>query len=339
MKKVICGCVDALLMFRQLLFLDNCDTFEQSTGVSLFRVLYFYLKRAIVMCQKNLQCARMDVDEIPIDVVRIILYEVELADLIEEFANVLTNEGLSKNDIPRIAETHRNSARKLLEDWGLFILSLSIEGNLCTNYGDLRYTECMMMIVEGEIAYSYSRGFFRVEESLVANYMQQLTRQYMEKDNVSPIIECSSVNRTIVYYRDLSEHQQNQIRIATKKNNASEFKKFFEENGVKVLYHFTDRKNLESIRKNGLLSFDYINRKKINSSTGGDATLQSADRSYNNEDYIHLSFVKRHPMGWRLKSENKNRDFVFFTFKHVVGNTTNDYARALFCHVFDCIKL
>jgi hypothetical protein len=309
-KEAICGCVDALLMFRQLLFLDNCDSFEHSTGVSLFYVLYFYLKRAIVMCQKNLQCARMDVDAVPIDVVRIILYEVELADLIEEFANILINESLCENDIPRIAETHRASARKLLEDWGLFILSLSIEENLCTNYGDLRYTEFMMMIIEGEMAYSYSRGFFRVEESQIADYIQQLTRQYVEKDTVSPIIDSSSVNKTVVYYRDLSEHQQDQIRIATKKNNVSEFKNFFDANGVKVLYHFTDRENLQSIRKNGLLSLDYINRKKIISSTGGDATLQSADRSYNNEDYIHLSFVKRHPMGWRLKRENKNRDFV-----------------------------
>lgn len=36
-----------------------------------------------------------------------------------------------------------------------------------------------------------------------------------------------------------------------KKTNWQEFKNIIEEKGVKKLYHFTDRDNLESIIKNG----------------------------------------------------------------------------------------
>lgn len=309
-KEAICGCADALLMFRQLLFLDNCDSFEQHTGVSLFHILYFYLKRAIVLCQMNLPYARMDIEEIPVDVIRIILYEVDLAELIEEFSEILTEDGLCEKDVFRIAETHRASARKLLEDWGLFMLSMSLEGDWSTNFGDFRYAESIMMIYEGEIAYSYNRGFYRIEESIVANCIQQLTRQYTSNSNDIPTVKVSSDDQRIIFHRDLSESQQDQVRIATKKCDISNFRSFFDMNGIKVLYHFTDRENLPNIRKYGLLSFDYIRRKGIVSSTGGDDKLQSVDQSFHNEDYIHLSFVKRHPMGWRLKRENQNRDFI-----------------------------
>ena len=307
-KEAVCGCVEALLMFRQLLFLDNSEVFEQNTGVPLFHILYFYLKRAIVLCQMNLPYARMDIEEIPVDVVRIILYEIDLADLIEEYAEVLIEDGLDENDVLRIADTHRVSARKLLEDWGFFMLSMSFEGELFTNYGDLRYAETMMMIFEGEIAYSYNRGFYRIEESQIANYIQRLTRQYTcnSNDIPNPIPDAPKTS----FHKELSEYQLDQVRIATKKCDVSDFRSFFDRNDIKVLYHFTDRDNLQSIRKYGLLSYDYIRRKGITSSTGGNDELQSIDQSFHNEDYIHLSFVKRHPMGWRLKRENQNRDFI-----------------------------
>lgn len=67
--------------------------------------------------------------------------------------------------------------------------------------------------------------------------------------------------------------------------------------GINTLWHFTDRSNLDSIEKNGLLSLHNIISYGIKVSRfGADELSHSLDLKYGLDKFIHLAFIKDHPM-------------------------------------------
>lgn len=67
--------------------------------------------------------------------------------------------------------------------------------------------------------------------------------------------------------------------------------------GITSIWHFTDLSNLESIEKNGVLSLRNIIKNKINVSCyGADDLSHNLDKRYGLDKYVHLSFIKEHPM-------------------------------------------
>ena len=70
------------------------------------------------------------------------------------------------------------------------------------------------------------------------------------------------------------------------------------DNRIFKLYHFTDKANLESIKKNGgLLSWYYSEENEIEiNKPGGDDLSRMLDRKYKLHDYVRCSFTKNHPM-------------------------------------------
>lgn len=87
------------------------------------------------------------------------------------------------------------------------------------------------------------------------------------------------------------------------KSEHQEILRILKENGVVYLYHFTDRRNLESIRKHGgLFSWQTCLNKGINIPyAGGDGSSRLLDRRHGLQDYVRLSLCNDHPMMWRLK--------------------------------------
>ena len=74
--------------------------------------------------------------------------------------------------------------------------------------------------------------------------------------------------------------------------------------GITSIWHFTDRSNLESIKKNGLLSFALLQERNINVSCyGADELSHSLDRYKGIDRYVHLSIFKSHPMQY-IKVQN-----------------------------------
>src|SRR6266481_3725253 len=63
-------------------------------------------------------------------------------------------------------------------------------------------------------------------------------------------------------------------------------------------YHFTDKKNLGSIRERGLLCTSELRRLGIfdNVVPGGDATSLASDTRNGIDQYVCLCFTKNHPM-------------------------------------------
>ena len=73
-------------------------------------------------------------------------------------------------------------------------------------------------------------------------------------------------------------------------------------NKISYLYHFTDRRNLDSIRRyGGLYSWKYcLDHNIIIAFPGGNDDSRNNDRRYQLEDYVRLSFCDDHPMKKRL---------------------------------------
>lgn len=77
-------------------------------------------------------------------------------------------------------------------------------------------------------------------------------------------------------------------------------------NNINCFYHFTDRSNIESIKRlGGLYSWHYLKNKKQISipRQGGTDFSEQLDRRYGLQDYVRLSFCPDHPMAYRLMQE------------------------------------
>lgn len=79
------------------------------------------------------------------------------------------------------------------------------------------------------------------------------------------------------------------------------------------LYHFTDHKNLISIKKLGLLSMRLLRQQNVAVVPGGNRWSLDADLQFGMDAYVHLCFSDDHPMEYRAK----NADARYFKFLHV----------------------
>ena len=82
------------------------------------------------------------------------------------------------------------------------------------------------------------------------------------------------------------------------KDNYQEYKEILERQGIKKLYHFTDRDNLESIIRNGgLYSWADCEKKSIDiKKPGGSDVSRQLDKRDGLQNYVRVSFTKQHPM-------------------------------------------
>ena len=72
------------------------------------------------------------------------------------------------------------------------------------------------------------------------------------------------------------------------------------------LYHFTDRANLSSIAKYGILSKQYATENKIEIAVlGGNEWSREADALKGLEDYVNLCFTSNHPMCYLAREDDR----------------------------------
>ncbi len=65
---------------------------------------------------------------------------------------------------------------------------------------------------------------------------------------------------------------------------------------INSIWHFTDISNLESIAKYGILSLHEILENSIDARFGADSLSHTLDKKYGLDEYVHLAFIKDHPM-------------------------------------------
>lgn len=106
--------------------------------------------------------------------------------------------------------------------------------------------------------------------------------------------------------KEKSEQDEKQRLLALsleKKDRSQDFEQILKNNGVRCFYHFTDKRNIISIKKvGGLLSWHYCKSNNIQIPyQGGDVDSENLDKLHGLEDFVRLSFCDDHPMAWRLK--------------------------------------
>lgn len=106
--------------------------------------------------------------------------------------------------------------------------------------------------------------------------------------------------------KEKSEQDEKQRLLALsleRKGRSQDFEQILKNNGVRCFFHFTDKRNIISIKKlGGLLSWHYCKRNNIQIPyQGGDVDSENLDKLHGLEDFVRLSFCDDHPMAWRLK--------------------------------------
>lgn len=82
---------------------------------------------------------------------------------------------------------------------------------------------------------------------------------------------------------------------------------------ISKLYHFTDRRNIESIREwGGLYSLEKIREKEIPVvAPGGNDWSHDADVFKGLDKYVHLCLRRNHPMEYRAREEGRIGSSIF----------------------------
>jgi ssDNA thymidine ADP-ribosyltransferase, DarT len=73
----------------------------------------------------------------------------------------------------------------------------------------------------------------------------------------------------------------------------------------RCLYHFTDHRNIDSIRERGLVSTSDLRRLGILTVTGGDPVSLHIDQDRGFDQFTRLSFCRQHPMAHVAREEGR----------------------------------
>ncbi len=86
-------------------------------------------------------------------------------------------------------------------------------------------------------------------------------------------------------------------------------------------FHFTDTRNLPSIRQHGLLSMRELSARGIDPASGGNEWSLDADVRSGMDAYVHLCFFREHPMEWLARQDGRVRESRFLKISPVVLQT------------------
>lgn len=99
-----------------------------------------------------------------------------------------------------------------------------------------------------------------------------------------------------------------------------EIVRWMEANNVSF-FHFTDARNMASIRDHGLLSMRELRVREIIPVTGGNDHSLEADAHFGMDNFVHLCFRKNHPMVYKAqKYENRLLDLRWLKVSAAVLN-------------------
>ncbi|MCI1682849.1 MAG: DUF4433 domain-containing protein [Bacteroides sp.] len=336
----IYGCTDALFEFQHLLGRQGMLVLGDTIGgglISILKILYLYLSRSIHILDCKLQDSIKgfnNSDTIPEFVLQKINYLSLRADLAHDYRqefNSIFGIGINP-DIQYIAD--KATSYKLSQQFGI---SLITEQCWCDalkmyRYGSLvpNNTGGYQEIEDATFGELIDRGISRSER-----IAKDLLREYHDgqfaiskpkivdailflKDKLTQSFEYAIYRRehglsisklqTDYWSKHIICSQKTNVDIFKNliKCNKTEYyqiKQYLIKNHVNCFYHFTDRRNLNSIKKYGcLFSWKYCKEQSIQiEKQGGDYLSQERDLKMGLDDYVRLSFCSDHPMIWRLK--------------------------------------
>lgn len=83
--------------------------------------------------------------------------------------------------------------------------------------------------------------------------------------------------------------------------------------GINLIWHFTDKSNLDSIKEQGgILSLGELEERGIDIPTpGGNDWSHQADKSKKLHEYVHAAFLDDHPMLFRAKQDERIQEAIW----------------------------
>ncbi len=113
------------------------------------------------------------------------------------------------------------------------------------------------------------------------------------------------------------EKKQELERLLTNKSNWQDFAQVLQANGITILYHFTDRVNIASIKQNGgLFSWHYCDNNGIDIlRPGGSFQSRQNDTTNGKRDFVRLAFNKEHPMLYIAQKDERITSPVWLEIK------------------------
>jgi|GEM_PF-4196392 len=94
-----------------------------------------------------------------------------------------------------------------------------------------------------------------------------------------------------------------------------------EQNDIKCFYHFTDTRNLDSIKQHGLLTSAELCERGITPvARGGDEQSHESDKEDGLDSYIHLCLFNYHPMAHKARAEKRIAETEFLKISTSVLN-------------------
>lgn len=138
----------------------------------------------------------------------------------------------------------------------------------------------------------------RKEQERIENEKRIVEEQIRRQQEANKLVEEARKKEKA----ELAEKKRLEVLSTERKANWSAFKQVLDNNGIQYLYHFTDKRNIPSIKLHGgLFSWHYCKKNNITiPCQGGDYDSQELDKKYGLEDYVRLSFCNDHPMAYRL---------------------------------------
>jgi hypothetical protein len=88
----------------------------------------------------------------------------------------------------------------------------------------------------------------------------------------------------------------------------------------RIIYHFTDIRNVESIKKRGLLSWQRLLQWKVDHVPSSNDFSRELDVKKNLQNYVRLCLTKDHPMAYTVVKEKRVQKLVWLKIKGDVVN-------------------
>lgn len=139
---------------------------------------------------------------------------------------------------------------------------------------------------------------------------ERIKKQRIEKERLQRLKAAAEYEERLRLQEKQLRDEINRLRqsVTQRKDDANDILNYLRMKGIRCFYHFTDRQNLNSIRKyGGLLSWYYCKEHNIDiPNPGGDKLSRNLDRRQSLEDYVRLSFCEHHPMAYRKHNEGSD---------------------------------
>lgn len=146
--------------------------------------------------------------------------------------------------------------------------------------------------VNNNLEYTYQEWFKRI---YIKDSYDRATEYLIQNSLIFQELYFPSNKEREVFHPTLHDVSQLQQKYEFK-NDFMQIFNLLKSNRVNKLYHFTDKQNIESIKRKGLLSAQEIRNIGICSKYASSDDSRKIDQEMGLDDYVRLSFVKDHPM-------------------------------------------